>query len=317
MNGARRKTLTIFEGADGAGKSTAARRYAEATGARYIHCSAWPHVTDGLARLYLEAMLPALLGYQDVVMDRSWLSEQPYGTAYRNGSDRVGAVYRRMLERVALSCGALVVRCDPGPEVCAANWRARRHSQNRDWERDNGVVEVNRLFRTALRTELLVVDYDYTKQVEFHSAEVLETFRAERHLVDVLSAGEWGNYGSTVGPVTLVGESFGEPKQQDCLFQYPFVSFSRGGCSSWVTEQLEIAGVPERQLRWVNADQLAHPELHTELPWYEVVALGQTAHEALSAAGVKHETVAHPQHAKRFHHGQPYELVTVLKELLK
>jgi thymidylate kinase len=305
----RRKTITIFEGSDGSGKSTAAKRFAALTGACYIHSSAWPHVIEGLPRMYMEAMLPALLGYQDVVMDRSWLSEQPYGAVYRNGSDRVGAIYRRMLERVAMSCGALVVRCDPGPEVCVANWAARRHSENKSWENDVGVRNVNEGYRRNLRTELLVVDYDYSTQPEFHTPELLDNFRPERHFVQEHSAGNWH------GTIALVGESFGEPKNHDCLYQYPFVSFARAGCSSWVTEQLEVAGLAESHFMWANAD-MVYPGGHNVDSVEHIIALGQAAHEQLEKMGYTHHTVGHPQHAKRFNHGQPYELVDLVKELL-
>ena len=78
--------LTIFEGPDGGGKTTAAEKYAKETGAQYVHFGPLPHVKDSLARVYVEAMMPAILGLQDVVFDRSWLSEIPYGTAFRGGA---------------------------------------------------------------------------------------------------------------------------------------------------------------------------------------------------------------------------------------
>jgi len=101
------KRLTIFEGCDGSGKSTAAAKFAEEHGAKLVHFPALPRVTNNLARMYVEAMLPALLGYQDVVFDRCWLSEEPYGTAFREGQDRLGVVSVRMLERLAFRCGLL------------------------------------------------------------------------------------------------------------------------------------------------------------------------------------------------------------------
>ena len=254
--------------------------------------------------------MPAVLGYQDVVLDRCWLSEQPYGTVYRNGSDRIGAVSRRMLERLALRCGALVVRCDPGEEVCAQNWRARKGLGTKDWEREEGVKEVNRRYRSGhLKTDLLVIDYDYTHQREFHAPEVLDSFRAERHPLDDHSAGNWN------AKVCLVGEAFAEPKDGDPFYQWPFASFSGAGCSRWLTEQLEIGGVREDQLLWVNADMIESGS--TDVPSVEhLVALGGAAADLLDEGEYVYHHVAHPQHAKRFNHDQPYELVVLLKELL-
>ena len=303
----RRKTVTIFEGCDGSGKTTAAKAFAARTNARYVHLGPLPRVSNGLPRLYAEAILPAVLGYQDVVMDRSWLSEQPYGAVYRDGADRIGTVQRRMLERLALSCGALVVRADPGPEVCVATWLSRKGEEY--LEKAEDVKAVNEWYRRKLLTELSVLDYDYTNQPEFYLPEVIDSFRPPCHLTEVASAGHLD------APVVLVGEAFGHVKDRDLLFQWPFASFSPVGCSWWVTVQLAMAGIPERSLCWVNADQ----------PWQleamgaskrTVVALGQVASEMLKRQGVPHEAVGHPQHAMRFQHHEPYELVTLLKEIL-
>jgi|SRR5579863_2635389 len=303
-----RKTVTIFEGCDGSGKTTAAQAFAKHTGARYVHSGPYPQVGGGLARFYAEAMLPAVLGYQDVVMDRSWLSEQPYGAVYRNGSDRVGAIHRRMLERLALSCGALVIRCDPGAEVCVANWLGRRGQEYLDHADE--VEDVNRYYRMDLRTELTIVDYDYTQQVGFYLPEILDNFRSPVHAVEVASAGHWS------GRVALIGDSFGEQKDGDLSYRWPFASFSGHGCSRWLTEQLIIGEIPEWLLFWANADMLpwtSGPNLAT---YDHVIALGDVAHKKLVELGYDHHAVAHPQYIKRFNHGQPYELVTLLKELL-
>lgn len=124
--------LTIFEGPDGSGKSTLAKRFAKATGARYVHFGPLPKISGSLGRVHVEAMMPALLGYQDVVFDRSWLSEVPYGQAFREGTDRLGDPSREMLDRLALRCGGAVVMCDPGWETVRSNFLARKHMEMLD-----------------------------------------------------------------------------------------------------------------------------------------------------------------------------------------
>lgn len=252
-------------------------------------------------------MLPALLGHEPVVLDRCWLSEQPYGAVFRDGSDRIGAVSRRMLERLAMSCGALVICCDPGPEVCVANWLGRKGAEYLD--RADQVERVNGIYRRGLRTELTVVDYDYSQQPVFHDHQLLYQLRAECHPVEPHSAG------NAHAKIALVGEAFGEVKDHDPLYQWPFASFSQHGCSRWLTEQLEIGGIREEQLFWANADTIEPGGWDVESVEH-IVALGQTAHERLTELGYIHHTVGHPQHAKRFHNGQPYELIALLKELL-
>lgn len=302
------KTVTIFEGCDGSGKSTAAKSFAQAQGARYVHLGPFPQVKDGLARLYAEALLPAVLGYQDVVLDRSWLSEPIYGEVYRDGVDRIGAYSRRMLERLALRCGALVVRCNPGEAVCVSNWLTRKGEEYLD--HDEQVKLVHRFYqdRSRLRTDLLIIDYDYTEQLKFFEPDFIDQFRPQRHPLWLASAGDFGG-------VMLVGEAFSEVKNGDLLYQWPFSSFSDQGCSQWLTKQLEGGGISERHLCWVNADQTTlEPTLFMNR--MVTVALGNVAHEKLTKLGVTHETVSHPQHWKSFHHNEPYELVTLLKEVL-
>jgi hypothetical protein len=110
----------------------------------------------------------------------------------------------------------------------------------------------------------------------------------------------------------LVGEDFGAVKNQDPLYQWCFGSFSGTGCSQWLTYQLQIAGINEQDVMWVNADQPF--ERLTHLPT-KIVALGAKASVKLAALGLSHQAVYHPQHHKRFHAAKPYDLINVLKEI--
>ena len=124
--------LTIFEGADCTGKTTLAKAYAAATGAVYHHHGPYPGL-DGsaLAKAYAISMLPALTGASDVVLDRCWLSEVPYGRAFRDGANRIG---RRaaLLERLAARCAALVVVMRPPWKVVRNGWEARKGAEYLD-----------------------------------------------------------------------------------------------------------------------------------------------------------------------------------------
>lgn len=123
------KYLTIFEGCDGSGKTTAAKEYAALTNAEYVHFSAMPNVGSNLSRFYIEAMQPALLGVRNVVFDRSWISEDPYGRVFRDGLDRVGSTNLSSLEAIAKRCAAVVVYCDPGIDQCLKVFRSRRDEE--------------------------------------------------------------------------------------------------------------------------------------------------------------------------------------------
>lgn len=301
----RCRKLTIFEGPDGAGKTTAALAYAESTGARYVHFGPMFEVTSGLARGYVESMLPALLGHQDLVWDRSWLSETPYGNAFRGGQDRLGDTARRMLERLAMRCATVVVRCSPGWEAIQASF-AR---EDREEMLTNSIQlrEVYEAYGRVL-TSMPLIDFDYTKGPL--SRQDLDVFRTAPHRLDVLSAGNLNS------DILLVGEEFGAVKNEDAWYQWPFASFSQQGCSQWLTKRLNAAGIAEDQLRWVNADQPLFAELIK--PTDVVIALGTKAEHALLDLGINMTGIfKHPQYHKRFNSGELYPLLPFLQGLLK
>lgn len=292
------KKLTIFEGPDGAGKSTAARVYAEETGARYVHFGPLPRVNRGLARMYVEAMLPALLGYQDVVFDRSWLSEIPYGIAFREGSDRLTNGSRRMLERLALRCGAVVVMCDPGWDVIKRNFIGRK---GQEMLNNTGQLEQVYELYSKQPTDLPVVNFNYITDL---ISEIEDATRPEQHPLEIQSAGNAG------AQIILVGEDFASHKDTDPLYQWPFASFTGEGCSQWLAHQLDIADCGEDRLMWVNSDQ--------DLSWVldkqacediKVIALGQISANKLESEGITAIEVPHPQMWKRFNNKQQYPLL--------
>jgi hypothetical protein len=92
-----------------------------------------------------------------------------------------------------------------------------------------------------------------------------------------------------------------------------------GGCSAWLSSQLERAWAPETALYWLNAYRASGERVAGLADvWFALrpkltVALGKHAAQALREAGLERFTqVHHPQHWKRFHHHETYRL---LKEL--
>lgn len=308
------RSVTIFEGPDGGGKSFAAQWYAQVTNARYVHLGPFPAIqTAQLGRLYVEALLPALLGYQDVVLDRCWLSEEPYGLAFRNGALRLARAHERMLARLAWRCGAVLVLCLPTFETCVGNWGRRRREELLKSEAQ--LRAVHDWYGAAAETERLdlnTVLYDYTRVAVDRLPLDIAAVRPKPHPLSVRSAGRWD------ARVAIVGEAFGMVKEADALYQWPFASFGNQGCSRWFTEQLHATGVEEAQLLWVNADQLANPGngLAEHLRQRRVVAFGEVAGQVLAQKAVPHVQVQHPQSWKRFHYGERFQLLDALKAQL-
>jgi thymidylate kinase len=117
--------ITIFEGPDGAGKTVAARAYAETTGAAYVHHGPYPG-EKVISWRYYESMKPAFRRERPVVLDRCWISEPIYGAAFRGGEDRLTADDVTYLEGVARAGRAVVVMCLPDYEAARASFRERK-----------------------------------------------------------------------------------------------------------------------------------------------------------------------------------------------
>lgn len=311
------RELTIFEGPDGAGKTTLAKAYAELTGARYVHFGPLPRVVNGLMRTYVEAMLPAVLGYQSVVLDRSWLSEFPYGVAFREGRDRIGPVYVRMLERLAFRCGGVVVMCLPPKDVVLENYKRRKREEYlTSIKQLSSVYDMYTLLTlpqstSAYQNSLPLVRYSYVNyagrsvyEIVNHELLGIRECRSACHSTNIASAGCMG--GSTV----LVGESFAQHGNMDAWYQWPFASFSKSGCSWWLTHQLIRARITEGNLYWINADQ---PLTHLNTTLHRIIALGDVAADALTRQVQRpFERCHHPEYWSRFRSSEPYPLLSML-----
>lgn len=154
-----RKTLTIFEGVDGSGKTTAAKAYAEGIGAEYVHFGNYPDIVDNeLSRVYLRAMEALIVERKHVVFDRSWLSEKPYGIVFRGGLYRMHENAAAELEGYAMMFDPIVVFCDPGLETCLENYRSRRQLEM--LENEEQLTQVYHLYKTQ-RTLIPAVVYNY------------------------------------------------------------------------------------------------------------------------------------------------------------
>jgi len=304
--------LTIFEGPDCSGKSTAANEFWQLarTSQKRIHHGPYPGIKKMLPRLYVETMLPMLDGGAGQVWDRAWYSEPIYGASFRNGEDRVGSVASRHLERFALRHGAVVVLCLPPWDTVRESWLKRKGEEYLD-----KVEQLEKVYNdySDLRRwcGLPVVLYDYERHSIDQMSEAVERARLGIFKEPKIHAG-----GNPNAKVVLVGDRCSDLKDEDCNWRLPFASFSGGGSSSWLTRKLMDLKVREDQLLWVNAsDRLEWlDERHNEL----VIALGQEAARKLVHHDIPHVEVEHPQYFKRFREGDEaavYELFEILEGL--
>jgi hypothetical protein len=320
MNTSRR--LWIVEGPDGAGKSTLVAALAARTGACVFHHGPYRRVTEGLERLYAESVAPAVLGHADVILDRSWLSEVPYGLAFRNGADRLGPAARRQLERLALRCAAVVVRCLPPWGRVAASFAGRRAA-----EMLSGTEQLRAVYdwyHGRFATALPTIDYDYVMMSIGGMIDVLrdEWTRRDGSVVRVSTRphpAAWRSAGNLDAPVALIGDAPGERTNRDGLLRWPSFGFGAGGNKS-LALRLERAGVSERDLFWVDACDVTD-DVAEHLRTKVAVALGGEARKRLCEMNVAPATdVPHPRDWGKFRAGAPdedYPLIPFLQEVLR
>lgn len=296
--------LLIFEGPDGAGKSTLIQQLQERLGntPRVFHSTPPRRGADKA----LEFLVP-LMSRQEAWLDRSWYSELIYGSVMR-GRSLIDVPRRRVLERLYLSAGAVQIWCLPSYHVCAQAWRARQATEHVQDE-----TQFKRIYDLYVEhgrePRLPTIRYDYrTCSVE----AMVERLLNLPSLMGGPGVGAW----SPGRSILLVGE---QPNLHRQRYLGPFCSWSKTGCSAWLAQQLEAVGVHEQSLYWVNAidehDEPLDPGFLKHLRPRSVIALGKVAARWCEyEAGLPFfHAVPHPQHWKRFHAKKPYPLI---KELL-
>lgn len=300
--------VTVFEGPDGGGKTTAAVEFARMTKAHYVHFNNLPGVYNvHIARLYIDAMAPALLGYQPVVLDRAWPSEIPYADAFRGGRRRLQPCDNRMIEREALRCGLKIVLCMPPEEVVIENFR-KKTALNPKAEYLNNEHQLSQVYAGYVSQA-----YHGRVQMFDYRADELEELidDAPRHPAWMKTGGNWG------ASIVMVGDEPAPLSDLDSFYtSSPFVDFKGTGCSRWLAAMLDRGQIDEKALLWINSDNLPALQFVTQAASF-VIALGRKAEARLTEINAQNViTVPHPQAWKRFKHGE-YPLINVLRDLTR
>lgn len=293
--------IIVVEGPDGAGKTTLINEL----------FPTWNQVHRGpLAnpfKTYVEDICYVDKLQVPLVLDRFFYSELVYGPLVRAGSKLTWA-HCRMLERLLLAHEVVVVFALPPFETCQANYLKNHENEymtdkTKFLQLYNGYKKlIEQHQHTLARVPVFV--YDYTTMA---LDEGLKTA--------ILNKQAPWNSGPGVGcfrsGVTLL---VGDRCSHDRYGSFPFVDDT--GCSLWLAQRLEEWGVPEKQLYWVNAfvaGRVTDFSFVGKLAPRQVIALGLNASMELQRQGVRHQTVVHPQHHKRFAAGKQYPLFDFLK----
>lgn len=231
--------LVIIEGCDAAGKTTLKNELVS----RYNFIESVPKSlpTDKtdiiMCAENATAINLALENGDHVVMDRSWLSEAIYSPLLRNMDGRFKPYQLRMLERMAMTAGAVIVHCDPGWNEVKQNWQVRG---------DAHITEEHVLWslyrdykRLPTTTNLPVYAYNYTQH------PVLGAWFEQLKTRIFLPPNEV--FGSASASILVVCSR--PPRDGDI----PFISWRLDSMPAKITRAFDRAGVPEHQLAWTYA----------------------------------------------------------------
>lgn len=121
------------------------------------------------------------------------------------------------------------------------------------------------------------------------------------------------------GGILIVGDRPGPSAPKDPIYHHtPF--YSTKHCSGWLNAALEVEGISEKNLVWINsADQHGEDtpfDMVERLKPDAIIALGGNAEKWLKKNGCNlFIKVPHPQYHKRFRNSERYELLDVLKQV--
>lgn len=293
--------LIALEGMDGVGKTTVANEITKviANPVDILHSGPTNKDTD-----VLDEYVNRLMFYRpgvglDVVLDRWHLGEAIYGPIYRGGS-RMDEVQQRYIDLVLDKLGAAKAVMNTPLETV----RMRLGARGDELLRSEHVAKVHRAYsETALFARWPVVNTTHL------SAEALAT-----HLRDTAATKEiharrlvdFPNYvGSTFARVLLVGDERNPSRRDELPHQLAFPPY-RGSSGHFLIGALIQGRVDVEDVGITNAndkddvrrlyDLLRRPKV--------TVALGINASKKLTALGIPHYAVEHPQYVRRFRNKQ-------------
>lgn len=299
--------ILILEGPDGAGKTTLAETLRQRfQGSGMVHIVKHGPYTgvepEHLCRIYFRAMSPALTFDDTVIMDRSWISEPIYGEVYRNGANRIDTPRKRMLERVALSRGAVVIHCQPDFETCAETFEKRPDEEYLD---DVSQLEqvYNEYEALPLITNLPTVHYDYTR----------DTVDELLHKVETVSKKNEASGGGCFkqGNILMLCDKGPRTNVRASAVVIPFINFlDNDGPSRMLADALEYEGVTEKELYWINTQTYqgtpTEPDFIEKLKPSKIFALGNNAYTWALNNNVKAIKLPPPLHHMQHYPNQPY-----------
>ena len=303
--------IIILEGPDGAGKSRLCdelRLVLSKDRLTHIfrHGPYKDISSEDLCKIYFRSMSQALTYDDHVILDRCWLSEPIYGAVYRKGANRVDRQRQRMLERCALSRGAVVIRAQPPLDVCITNFLSRKDLEYLDnTQQLTDVYDMYERLVVDKQTDLPVIHYDYTQDT------ITDLWPKIAQTTTPNKAAGGGCFGK--GNTLMLCDKGPRTNVRASAAVVPFINFlDNDGPSRMLAETLEREGIPESKLYWINTQtHLGQPttaDFVQELAPDKVFALGNNAYTWALNNNIKAFKLPPPLYHMQNFPNQPYHI---------
>lgn len=319
--------IIILDGADGAGKTTLAKRLCDKAGPEAIYVHLGKPVKGQAWAEHRAALLSAIkLERQGklVIIDRHFMSEAFYGQVYRNGSEYPFSA--RHVDRLLYRFGALRIICAPvvdyvvqtHKELCQAReemyqdrmgeiaqlyldlWHGVEHNHiNESGAAIKGYLD--QLIATGGVSEKLGwMKYDVTTD-GIHLDNFVDKTLVELYSLQKALPIFYENEDNLTGwarkqAVLLVGD---RPSGNDGI--WPF--FANQGSSLYLAKILNELRADEARICMINANGPSGAEMvrQAKTACGRVVVMGKEAEKRLEQGRIHYDArVRHPQHASRF-----------------
>jgi len=217
----------------------------------------------------------------------------------RNGNSRLSVEEIKLLHRLVMATGTVIVICDPPLEVALQRYLASNRAEYIDSEE-----KYRRVWR------------------RFHEFYGLNCYHDEGEYPDPgklikvsqsLTACPRDVVGSPTAKYLFVGERCNAKSEE---FHLPFFSIS--GSSGYLNERIAEAGFTEPEIAFTNALDVHGKEVDIRdkrQPNQILIALGGVAHKILESQGLMHRTLRHPQYFRRFRSSQSDEYTSALRAI--
>jgi hypothetical protein len=266
---------------------------------------------DTMPYFYVRMMRDVLEGGKSVVIENSWRDD--YVLEAMGESAKIPKEYRRMLDRLALGCNAVIAYCRADTRTYAANL-----NKNLSYEVMKTLIDKMDSVWAKLESRGLAIVTINSSDSGFKTDVDALFDRANYHIRNSgPGIGLW-NPGKVI---LLVGDRHGpsiQPYKVD--MNIAFCDMAKAGSSHWLSAQLDLMDIPESRLYWINAYDSVGAATHSDfvgrLYPITVLSLGDNAKRWCDTNHIRHEPFTHPQYHKRFHSKEPYPLIARLKELI-